>query len=69
MAADRLLMTPEDVARMLSISRSAVYEMVATGELPGIRLKRAIRIPAAGVESWVQSRLVQARGVPRAGWR
>lgn len=38
-------MTVEEVARLLGVSRDAVYDAVARGEIAAIRLGRLIRIP------------------------
>lgn len=43
-ADDRLLLPVEVVANRLSLSRSRVYELLASGELPSIRIGRSRRI-------------------------
>ncbi len=44
-------------AKVLSLGKDAVYELVASGELPSIRLgERTIRIPRALLEKWVAAR-------------
>jgi excisionase family DNA binding protein len=47
-------------AAALSCSRSKVYEMVATGELPAVRLGSSIRIPYAAIEKLVQDAMGSA---------
>jgi len=43
--APRLVYTPREAARLLSVSRSTVFELLAAGELPSFRhgQKRLIR--------------------------
>ena len=38
-------LTIEEARKRLGIGRSLVYRLVASGQLPSIRLGRAIRIP------------------------
>lgn len=61
-------LTVEQVAARLSMSRGAVYAAVQRGELPCIRLGRAVRIPALAIErleqSWLDSSSTGANGMP-----
>lgn len=50
---DRLLVRPEDAARMLSLGRGTVYGMIASGELPAVRLGRAVRVPMDALRRWI----------------
>jgi len=44
---------PDEVRAILRIGRSKLYEMIAQGELPVVRIGRTIRIPRAELERWV----------------
>lgn len=46
----RLLLRADDVAEMLQISRSGVYDLVKRGELPSVRIGGSVRIPAAAID-------------------
>jgi excisionase family DNA binding protein len=50
---DKLLLKPTEVAEMLRIGRSLVYTMLATGELPSIRVGHCIRVPKISLEKWI----------------
>jgi excisionase family DNA binding protein len=50
--APALLTVPEG-ARFLALGRSKLYELIAAGELPVVRIGRAVRLPRAGLEAWV----------------
>ncbi len=52
-----LLLRPEDAAGLLSISRSRVYELMATGGLPSVVLGRSRRIPLGALQRWVEEQL------------
>ncbi|MDP9359197.1 MAG: helix-turn-helix domain-containing protein [Chloroflexota bacterium] len=53
-----LLLKAEEAARMLSLGRSKVFEMLATGELPRVRIGRKVRIRRVDLEKWVEDHAV-----------
>ena len=53
---DQLLYDAADVAVILRISRSHVYQLIEAGEFPVIRLGKSIRIPADGLRAWIERR-------------
>jgi excisionase family DNA binding protein len=57
-----LLLTPEAAARELSLGRTTIYELVATGKLRSVRIGRARRIAFAELERFVAER-VEGAGV------
>ena len=50
---DALLLKVPEAARLLRISRNLAYELVARGELPSVRLGRAIRVPRHALDAWI----------------
>ncbi len=52
-----LLLRAKEIAKALSISKAKAYELMASGELPTIRIGRAVRVPAAQLETWIEARL------------
>ncbi|MEI7768996.1 MAG: helix-turn-helix domain-containing protein [Chloroflexales bacterium] len=63
-AIEPLLVRVEEAARILSLSRSTIYEMMDAGELPSVRRGAARRIPVAALRAWVArqvDRLANAR--------
>ena len=50
---DRLLYRAEEVSRLLNIGRSKAYELMASGELPVVRIGRSIRVPAKALDDWI----------------
>lgn len=53
---EKLLLKPMEAAEALGIGRSHMYEMLASGELPSIRLgPRSIRIPTHALNEWVEN--------------
>jgi excisionase family DNA binding protein len=58
-APQRLLLRIPEVAETLGIGRTKIYEMIATGELPTIRVGRAVRISVSTLQKWVEEREMQ----------
>jgi excisionase family DNA binding protein len=52
---DGPLLRPEQVAALLSVKTSWVYDAARTGRLPCIRVGRHIRFTRAMLEEWLQS--------------
>ena len=65
----RPALTVGQVASRLAVSRGAIYAAVQRGEIPCIRIGRAVRIPAAAIErmesAWSGSSSTGAGGMPR----
>ena len=47
--------TVDEAAGLLGISRSTAYECVRTGELPSLRFRRRIVIPAHALEQLIEA--------------
>jgi excisionase family DNA binding protein len=60
---DRLLLRVEEAAEYLSLGRSKTYQLVATGELPVVRIGRSVRVPAAALRRWVEQQAEQSAPV------
>lgn len=55
--SDVLLLRPVQVAELLNISRSKVYELIAAGKLPSLHLEggRLIRVPYKALLEWIEA--------------
>lgn len=51
-----ILLKVTEAASTLGLGRSTVWGMVWSGELPVVRIGRAVRIPRAELEAWVKAR-------------
>ena len=47
------VMTVEEAAKILRISRNSAYEAVKRGEIPSIRIGRLLRVPRAVISKMV----------------
>jgi excisionase family DNA binding protein len=52
-SADRMVLTPEEVARMLGLHPNSVYSMLKSGELPSVRAGRKWLIPRRRLDAWL----------------
>ena len=59
---EKLLLKPTEAADALGVSRSTLYELVADGTVPSIRLGRSVRVPAAPLREFVERKTCPASG-------
>jgi excisionase family DNA binding protein len=50
-----LLLRVDEAATRLGLARSTVYQLVADGTLPVVRIGRAVRVPVADLDAWVKA--------------
>lgn len=55
--SEPLLLRVEEAARMLSLSRTTVYLLMESGQLPSIKCGTARRIPRAALDEWIAQQL------------
>jgi excisionase family DNA binding protein len=58
----RLLLTPEEAADRLALSRTTIYELIRKGELRSVKVGRARRIPAGALDDFVNGLLPDPDG-------
>jgi excisionase family DNA binding protein len=58
-AMTRLLLTVPEAAQALAISRSKLYELLASGALASIRIDGSRRIPLAALEEYISRLLTE----------
>jgi len=52
---EKLLLTPEDAADLLSIGRSKLYELIGDGRLASVRIDASRRVPMSALVDFVES--------------
>lgn len=55
-----LLLKAADVAQLLGLGRSKVFAMLASGELPVVRMGRSVRVPRGALQRWIVERTQDA---------
>ena len=51
----KVLLDSRDVARLLGLGRTKVFEMMARSELPVIRIGRCVRVPREALMEWISN--------------
>ena len=62
---EQLLLTVDETAEALAVSRSTIYRLLKSGDLVATRIGTAVRIPESSVRHFVNTRTRLAR---RDGW-
>lgn len=58
---EKLLLRPLEAAQAIGIGRSKVYELLASGELPSIRIGGSVRVPLDALRAWIDRQLAETR--------
>jgi len=58
-----VLLRVAEASRLMSLSRTKVYEMAEKGEIPVVRIGTAVRIPRRKLLAWIEERTVSPKGV------
>ncbi len=53
---DQLLLTVPTVAVRLAVRPARVYEMIRRNQMPVVRLGKHVRVPASGLQTWLEQR-------------
>lgn len=52
---EKLLLKVEEVAAAIGMSRSLVYQLVAAGTIPSVRIGQSVRVPAQALRDWAKA--------------
>ncbi|MSO29795.1 MAG: DNA-binding protein [Acidobacteria bacterium] len=56
---DRLLLRPTEAAETIGIGRSKIYELLASGDLPSIRIGGSVRVPVDALRAWIARQVTE----------
>jgi excisionase family DNA binding protein len=51
---EKLLLKPAEVCALVGVGKSKVYELLAAGVIPSVRVGKSVRIPADRLRRWVE---------------
>lgn len=54
MRMEKLLLRPTEAAEVIGLGRSKMYELLAKGIVPSIRIGKSVRVPVAALRNWVE---------------
>lgn len=55
-----LLITVEQAAQMLSLSKTTLYDLIRTESFPVYRFGKAVRVRPSDIQEWLENRKEQA---------
>lgn len=56
----RMCMSVEEAARALGLSRGRVFELIAIGEVPSLKVGRRRLVPVEALKVWISEQTVRA---------
>jgi excisionase family DNA binding protein len=62
------LLDSHDVARLLGIGRTKTFQMMATAELPTVRIGRCVRVPREALLLWISRQVAPEPGAEPVSW-
>lgn len=60
------MLRPREVARVLSVGKSTVYDLMRSGALPSYRIGGSLRVRPEDLERFIASNRAEDRSRPRA---
>ena len=63
MDVERMLYRPSEAAQAIGVSRSRVYELINSGEIPSLQVGGVKRVPVDKLREWIER---QSGGDPAA---
>jgi excisionase family DNA binding protein len=51
---EKLLLRPTEAAEVIGLGRSKMYELLAKGIVPSIRIGKSVRVSVAALRNWVE---------------
>jgi excisionase family DNA binding protein len=54
---EKMLLRPVEAADAIGVGRSKMYELLASGELPSIRVGASVRVPVEELRAWIARQL------------
>ena len=61
------MLRPADIGPQLGVTTGRVYQLIAAGVLPAVRVGRSLRIPRAAWEKWLARQADRALASTRRG--
>lgn len=63
---EKILCTPTEAAQALGISRSTIYVLIASGDIPSVRIGSCRRVPVDGLRRYVAKLAKKGVAAPSA---
>jgi excisionase family DNA binding protein len=60
---EKMLLRPDEVAASLGICRSKAYALIASREIPSMRIGTSVRVPVDALRTWVERQMSEGATV------
>ena len=64
---EKLLARPDEAAATLGVGRTRIYQLLATGALPSVRVGRSVRVPMDALRDWIATNMSRRESGPEGG--
>jgi excisionase family DNA binding protein len=54
-AKDKFLLRPAEAANLMGCGRSKIYELIASGQIPSLRIGSSVRVPTRRLLEWIDA--------------
>ena len=55
-SVDTLLLKPIEVGEQLRVSRAKAYELIASGQIPSIKVGSSVRVSSDALREWISKK-------------
>jgi len=62
---EKLLLRPAEAAEVIGVGRSKAYELIASGELPSVRIGGSVRVPVEKLREWIDRKAAERMAAAR----
>ncbi len=59
---EKLLLRPAEAGEVLGLGRSKIYELLANGSIPSIRIGKSVRVPVEQLREWLNNQPLNSDG-------
>ena len=60
MTSSKEMLRPAEIGPLLGVTTGRVYQLIAAGEIPVVRVGGALRVPRAAWEAWLRHHSMEA---------
>jgi excisionase family DNA binding protein len=57
---DRLMLRPVEAADAIGVSRSKMYELLASGQIPKVIVGGCVRVPVEPLREWIAQQVAES---------
>ena len=57
---ETLLLKPMEAAKAIGLGRSKIYNLIASGVIPSVRIGKSVRVPVEDLRAWIKKQTSNA---------